>query len=119
MLWEVPAGLIEPEERGEAGIRACAVREAKEETGITLSSEDLRLLGPPSFLCPGVIAEQLHYFVAELSSTELTPAAGDGSPVEDRAALSFMPFAEALRLTRDVKTELGVRRLMAHLGARS
>lgn len=119
MLWEVPAGLIEPEEKGEAGIRACAVREAKEETGVTLRAEDFVPLGGPSFLCPGVIAEQLHFFVAELPSSELASAAGDGSPVEERAALAFMSFDEALRLTRDVKTELGVRRLMAHLGAES
>jgi ADP-ribose pyrophosphatase len=116
MLWEVPAGLIEPEEQGHAGIRACAVREALEETGVVLAQELLMPLGAPSFLCPGVIAEQLHYFAAELSSATIVTALGDGSPVEERAALAFFPFAEALALTRDVKTELGIRRLMAQLG---
>lgn len=116
MLWEVPAGLIEPEEQGLEGIAACAVREAAEETGVVLTEADLTPLGPPSFLCPGVIAEQLHYFAAELSNMTLGFAYGDGSPVEERAALAFVPFAEALKMTRDVKTELGVRRLMAHLG---
>ena len=119
MLWEVPAGLIEPEEQGPEGIRACAVREALEETGVVLTQDALTPLGPPSFLCPGVIAEQLHYFAAELSTDTLGSADGDGSPVEERAALAFVPFAEALALTRDVKTELGVRRLMAHLGVRA
>lgn len=116
MLWEVPAGLIEPEERGPHGIRACAVREAAEETGVVLQQEALAPLGQPSFLCPGVIAEQLHYFAVELSNMSLGTPGGDGSPVEERADLAFFPFAEALVLTRDVKTELGVRRLMAHLG---
>lgn len=119
MLWEVPAGLIEPEELGLEGIRLGAVREAEEETGVRITAAELTPLGQPSFLCPGVIAEQLHYFAVALSSETLGTAAGDGSPVEERASLAFVPFADALKMTRDVKTELGIRRLMALLGGAS
>ncbi|HEY3593432.1 MAG TPA: NUDIX domain-containing protein, partial [Polyangiaceae bacterium] len=45
-LWELPAGLVEEDERSEAGLRACAARELLEETGANLRPEDMKPLGP-------------------------------------------------------------------------
>lgn len=122
VLWEVPAGLIEPEEfaRGEAGIRNCAVREALEEAGARIEPSDLVPLGPPSWLSPGVIAERLHFFRAEVSRDEMVTPTEDGSPVEAGGVIRWLPLTQALREAEegrigDVKSELGLRRLAAEL----
>ena len=117
LLWELPAGLIEKDETGMEGIRACAARETFEETGLTVAPGDFVELGGPSFLSPGVIAEQLFFFSAAVDLSKRAEPPGDGSPVEDRAELILVGFDEALRLTADVKSELGIRRLMAQLQA--
>lgn len=120
VLWELPAGLVEPSERGEEGLRACAVRETLEETGLTISPAQLRPLGPAVFLSPGVIAERLYYFAALVDDAERGTPTEDGTPVEARAVVRFVPMAEALRAcdeghVGDCKSEVGIRRLAAEL----
>ena len=51
VLWEVPAGLIEP---GEAPSVAAA-RELEEELGFTVSPDEMLPLGPTTFPAPGVL----------------------------------------------------------------
>jgi ADP-ribose pyrophosphatase len=115
-MWEVPAGLIEPEERGEEGVIACAVREALEETGLVVAAGAFERLGPAACLSPGVMAEKLHYLAAEVDpSTRGTPTE-DGTPTEERAQIRFVPIDEALAACRDgriadLKTETAIRRL--------
>lgn len=116
VLWEVPAGLVEPEERGDAGLRACAARETLEEVGLELSPADFAPLGPAACLSPGVMAEKLHYWVAEVDPTQRRAPLEDGTPVEARAEIRFVPLAEALAACRDgrvadLKTETAIRRL--------
>ena len=121
--WEVPAGLIELGERGEAGLFARASAEALEEVGVHLPASRFALLGAPSSLSPGLIAEKLHFVHAEiLPSDEHGAAAGDGHPVEEHAVSAFVPLEEAVSLVdrgviHDVKTEVAVRRLAALLSA--
>src|SRR5262249_61834029 len=62
VLWEIPAGTLEP---GEA-VEHAAVRELAEETGYRAARWRKLLAFYPS---PGVLSEQTHLFVAE----DLTP----------------------------------------------
>lgn len=120
VLWEIPAGLVEPSERGEEGLRSCAARETLEEVGLTLAPGDFTRLGPGVTLSPGVLAEKLHFFVAEVDpSTRGTPTE-DGTPVEERAEVRFVTLDHALAACRDgrvadLKTETAIRRLQDHL----
>lgn len=113
VLWELPAGLVEPEERGEQGLRACAARETLEETGFDLAPERFRPLGRSLFLNPGVIAERIHFFEAEVDPQTRGRPLEDGTPLEEGAAVRFFSLDDALTTDelQDVKTELGLRRL--------
>jgi len=116
--WEVPAGLVEPTERGEAGLRRCAARETLEETGLRLPPEAFALLGPPVLPTAGVLGEMVWFLAAEVpAQAGAEPPRGDGSPLEARAELRWLPLEAALEAARagalpDSKTELAVRRLL-------
>ncbi len=120
--WEVPAGLVEPDEHGEEGLRACASRETLEEVGLDLAPRRFARLGPAACLSPGVLAEKIHFLVAEVDPARRTTPTEDGSPVEERAVVRFVAIGEALAACRDgriadVKTETAIRRLDEHLRA--
>lgn len=122
--WEVPAGLVEPGERGESGLFARARAETLEEVGLDLPPERFETLGPPTSLSPGLIAEKLHFVCAEVFDADpRAEAAGDGHPVEERAISRFVPLADALAAidaerVHDVKTELALYRLRERLARR-
>jgi ADP-ribose pyrophosphatase len=112
LLWEVPAGLVEP---GESP-GAAAVRELAEELGFRVREEATRLLGPPGFPAPGMIGERHHFFHVEVEPALREEPPGDGSHVEAGARIVCVPLAEALTACRrgelpDEKTELALRRL--------
>jgi ADP-ribose pyrophosphatase len=115
-LWELPAGLVEPDERGQTGLRAAAARELWEEAGFVVAPGALHELGPSSLPAPGVIAERHFYFHVEVDpATQQTPPL-DGSPLEEAGtviAVSLDGCLEAARRGRlaDAKTELALRRL--------
>jgi len=114
--WEVPAGLIEADEPGPEGVLSCAAREALEEVGAKLSPGDFATLGPAVLLSPGVMAERLSFVVADVDPAACVTPTEDGSPVEERAKVRFVPLSEALAACAsgaiaDIKTELAVRRL--------
>jgi ADP-ribose pyrophosphatase len=119
--WEVPAGLMEPGERGEAGLFARARAETFEEVGLDLPLARFTSLGPPTSLSPGLIAEKLHFVCAEvLDADPRVEAMGDGHPVEERALSRFVPLNAALAAVdaerlHDVKTELALFRLRERL----
>lgn len=115
--WEIPAGLVESGEHGPEGLFARAREEAREEVGVTLPRERFVLLGGPTSLSPGLIAEKLHFVTAEVRDDDPfgTPE-GDGHPVEERSRSLFVSLPDALRaidegLVHDIKTETGIRRL--------
>lgn len=120
-LWELPAGLVEPEEcrLGAVGLARGAVRELEEEIGIALAPESLRPLGPATFPSAGVIGERHHFFEAEVDpSTRATPSE-DGSALEEAAAIVEVPLQVALEMLRsgaieDGKTEIALRRFAEH-----
>lgn len=115
-LFEVPAGLAEIDERGEEGLRGCAARETLEETGLDVPADAFQRLGPAVFLTPGLVAEKIHAFVAEVDPRGAGAPTLDGSPVEERAQIEWVPLEEALEACRDgriedAKTEIVLRRL--------
>ncbi|NOY89856.1 MAG: NUDIX domain-containing protein [Deltaproteobacteria bacterium] len=117
-LWEVPAGLVEVRERGEAGLRECASRETLEETGLAVPPDAFERLGRPLFLSPGVLAEQVHFLVATVDPARAQKPTEDGSPVEERARVRFVSLREAFEalgagILRDAKTEVALSRLRA------
>lgn len=122
-FWELPAGLVEPAEASESGIRAAAQRELLEETGFEVGPAALSELGAPSYPVPGVIAERHYFFAARVEPERRVVAELDGSPLEAAGELAAVPLEallDAVRagLLRDAKTELGLRRF-AELWARS
>ncbi|MCC6646824.1 MAG: NUDIX hydrolase [Polyangiaceae bacterium] len=117
-LWELPAGLVEPEERGEAGLRRCAARELEEELGVTVADDALRALGAGVYPSPGVIGERIYFYEVEVDPSSRRAPGLDGSPLEEAAEIVAYPLAAALSLADegffdDMKTELGLRRLAA------
>lgn len=117
-MWELPAGLVEP---GESP-RAAAAREIGEELGFAVAESDVAALGPASIPLPAVIAEWQHYFHVAVDPAERTEPAGDGTPLEEDAAIEAVPLEVALEACRrgelvDTKSELALRRLHELLGA--
>lgn len=115
-LWELPAGLVEPGEAGDSGLRRAAVRELYEEAGFPLDGTHLSELGPALYPCPGVIAEKLFFFDIEVDPVTRSDPPLDGSALERFGEVVDVPLAFALSLCRrgdieDVKTEIGLRRL--------
>ncbi len=123
VLWEIPAGLVEPDEHGPEGLAACASRETLEEVGLEIPAERFENLGPPAGLSPGVIGEKIHFLAAEVDPDARGVPTEDGSPVEERAEVRFLPIEDALRaaergLIGDLKTEVGIRRLRERIAGR-
>jgi ADP-ribose pyrophosphatase len=115
-LWELPAGLVEPGEAGDAGLRRAALRELHEEAGFRPDPERLSPLGPALYPCPGVIAEKLFFFDIEVDPVTRSDPPLDGSALERFGEVIDLPLVHALSLCRrgdieDVKTEIGLRRL--------
>jgi len=115
-LWELPAGLVEEDERSPEGLAGCAARELQEELGFTVDPAQLRALGPPSFPAPGMIGERHFFFHVEVDPRARAVPSEDGSPLERHAAVIAAPLDELLQEARsggleDAKTELGLRRL--------
>jgi ADP-ribose pyrophosphatase len=115
-LWELPAGLVEVEERSPEGLRRSAARELLEEVGFKVDPASLAPLGPSTFPAPGMIAERHFYFQVEVDPAHRETPTEDGSPLEQAAVIVAIPLDEALTLTRrgeieDAKTEVALRRL--------
>lgn len=115
-LWELPAGLVELDERSAEGLRRSAARELFEEVGIEVDPADFGELGPPTFPAPGMIGERHFYFHVEVDPARRVRPPEDGSPLEMGAVIVAVPIDEALDLTRrgaieDAKTEVALRRL--------
>lgn len=121
VLWELPAGLIEPGEEP----RAAAARELDEELGFDVQPDEMQPLGGWSFPAPGFIGEMHWFFHVRVDPSRRKDPGGDGSPLEEAARIVSIPLATALAACRageirDAKTELALVRvaaLLGHLGA--
>ncbi len=120
-LWEVPAGLVEEDERTLDGVRGCAARELFEETGFEVDPARVVPLGPSTFPAPGMIGERHFFFHVEIEPAATTPPPEDGSVLERGAKIVHVPLTDALEACRageieDAKTELALRRLVEIVG---
>jgi ADP-ribose pyrophosphatase len=118
---EIVAGLLEPEDKGEAGLRHRAAEEVREEAGYEVTPEEIQLLGGAFFLAPGILSEKV--FPAAVDVTGKAPGVpqGDGSPLEEGTQLHWRPIRELLAMCRDgqvpdAKTEIALLRLLAAQG---
>jgi ADP-ribose pyrophosphatase len=112
---EIVAGLLEPEDRGEAGLRDRAAAEVKEEAGFVVSPESIELLGPPFFVAPGILSEKIYLAAVEVTGKSSQTPSGDGSPLEDGGAIRWRSAGEleaaiAAGELQDAKTELALAR---------
>lgn len=121
-LFEIPAGLVEPDEHGEEGLRNCAARETMEEVGLSIAPDAFFRLGVGVYLSPGLCAEKLYFLAAEADPASAGAPTMDGSPVEEGAVVKWLSIEDALAACRlgtieDAKTEVAIRRLAEHLAA--
>jgi ADP-ribose pyrophosphatase len=119
-LWELPAGLVEPSERGLEGVTGAARRELREEMGFSVPLESLRPLGPSTFPAPGFVAERHFFFEVEVDPSTREEPTLDGSALERFGVVVDIRLEQALELCRDgviedSKTELALRRLAERL----
>lgn len=115
-IWELPAGLVEPDEQSLAGVRLSASRELAEELGFAATPEQFVELGPSSFPAPGFIAERHFFFAVEVDPGAASEPGLDGSPLELCGVVFALPVEAAIGLCRsgeiiDEKTEIALRRL--------
>lgn len=113
---ELPAGLIE----GKEAPKEAAARELVEETAVMVPLSRIQPLGPAFFPSPGILTEQIFLFsvameLDTLQSATKNVAEGDGSPMEEGAEILVVQLKDAMAEMVDAKTELGLRRLWAHL----
>jgi len=118
---EVPAGLIEDDDHGAAGLARRAATEALEETGYRVDPGKVAELGGPNFASPGISDEKVFYCVATVDLERREEHQGDGSVMEEWGRVVVMELGEAIRACRrgdipDMKTELALCRLADHVG---
>jgi ADP-ribose pyrophosphatase len=118
LLEELVAGVLEPEDRGEAGLRHRAAVETREEAGFRIPPDEVELLGGSFFLAPGILSEKIHPTAVEVTGRPQEGPEGDGSPLEEGATLHWWPIDALLEACRsgaveDAKTEVIVARFLA------
>lgn len=119
-IWELPAGLVEPDEQTPSGVRDSAARELAEEVGFQVTPHMLWALGPSTFPVPGIIAERHFFYAVAVDGVAAGEPALDGSALEKGGVVVAVPLSEALAMCRDgrivdAKTEIGLRRLAESL----
>ena len=115
---EIVAGLLEPEDKGEAGLRHRAAEEVLEEAGYEVKPEEIQLLGAGFFLAPGILSEKVFPVAVDVTGKEQGVPHGDGSPMEEGSHVQWRPIRELLAMCRrgevpDAKTEISILRLLA------
>jgi ADP-ribose pyrophosphatase len=121
LFTELVAGIIEPGDRGEEGLRVRASHEVAEEAGFEVAPSAVVLLGAGAYPSPGSMIEKFYFVAVEVDPATQHPLpAGDGSPMEEGARTRWLGLDDAIAACErgdipDLKTELGLRRLRDHL----
>ncbi len=115
-LTELVAGVIEDDDHGEAGLRARAAAEVREEAGFVVSPDAIELLGAGMLGSPGCLTEKFFFAAVQVEPSAQLALDGDGSPMEEGARTAWRELDAALAACMrgeifDAKTELGLRRL--------
>ncbi len=114
---EIVAGLLEPEDAGERGLRARCAAEVSEEAGFSVLPDEVQLLGAPFFVAPGILSEKIFVAACDVSGLVQQVPEGDGSPMEEggrirwrTAAALFAAFENGE--IQDAKTEIALQRFL-------
>jgi len=118
LVEELVAGVMELEDKGEAGVRRRAVEEVREEAGYEVAPEEIRMLGGGFFVAPGIISEKVFPTAVDVTGKQAQPPQGDGSPLEEGTELQWRPIGALLAACRrgevpDAKLEIAITRLLA------
>jgi len=122
LIGEIVAGVLEPGDDGEEGVRRRGAIEAKEEAGYDVDRDAARPLGTQGFFpSPGVTDEKVYLVSVEVDPARRGAAEGDGSVMEEGTRLVERELRDAICACRrgeipDAKTELGLLRLADQLG---
>jgi ADP-ribose pyrophosphatase len=120
-LTELVAGILEPDDIGEAGLRLRTAHEVAEEAGFTVDPAAVAVLGAGAYPSPGSMVEKFYFTAIEVDPAAQQALSGDGSPMEEGARTRWWSLDAAIEACvrgelTDLKTELGLRRLRDHLG---
>lgn len=107
-VWELPAGLIEPNEDPVNAV----IRETKEELGFDITKDDVIRLGKPMWGAVGLCKEMLHFYLIDVTNKKRSNPTEDGSVLEQYGVCEKFDTRTALKISRDLKTEIGIRRIM-------
>jgi 8-oxo-dGTP pyrophosphatase MutT (NUDIX family) len=108
-VWELPAGLIEPNEDPVNAV----IRETKEELGFDVTQDDVVRLGKPMLGAVGLCQEMLYFYLIDVTNKGRSKPTEDGSVLEQFGICNLFDQRTALKISRDLKTEIGIRRVMA------
>lgn len=119
--WELPAGIIDSDETGDAGVYKAASRELKEEVGGYVSPSSFEKLGHHIFSSVGISGERIYFCHTELHPRHVEKAILDGSPLEDNAEIILINIESVLDAIdegkiRDSKTIIAIQRFAMEIG---
>ena len=118
---EIVAGMLEPGDRGPAGVDTRAAHEGAEEAGLDIPLDAIEPLGAESFPSPGITDEKVHFRAACVPLDVRRAPPGDGSVMEEGTRVIVLPLRDAIASCRrgdipDMKTELALLRLCDAIG---
>lgn len=110
-LLSVPAGLIDEEDKGDSeAVIKTAVRELKEETGISVSENDrVEIVNPLLFSTPGMTDESNAVVLAVINNTEDLSVNSDGAVGgEHFEGYELLSKEDAQRILKNGKDDKGI-----------
>lgn len=121
LVWEAVAGSLEPEDRGEEGLRRRVVQEVWEEAGFRIRTGQIEGLGAGFFPSHGQSSEMVHLRAVRVREGDRAKGQGGGTGPSE---IGYTEFFEAGRILKmcwegeieDPKVEVGVRRLLQRAG---
>lgn len=116
-LWEVPAGLVDPGERGMDGLLNAAARELHEEIGFKVEPWKFFFLGKRTFPAVGISGERVFFLAVDVSEYVKGEPTLDGSPFERYGEIVPISLTAAKQAVNDgyiydSKTEIAINRLV-------